>query len=96
MLDKWNKQLIMQKNKTKKVAWFVSNCGASNNRLEIAHELQNYIQVDIYGSCGNMTCPRDIHTKCMEQLRKDYKFKMILDNNIFRQIAKHIKVSSSD
>lgn len=33
-------------NKTKKVAWFVSNCGARNGRLNYAHELQKYIQVN--------------------------------------------------
>lgn len=32
-------------NKTKKVAWFVSNCNARNNRLEYARELQKHIQV---------------------------------------------------
>lgn len=32
-------------NKTKKVAWFVSNCGARNGRLNYAHELQKHIQV---------------------------------------------------
>lgn len=32
-------------NKTKRVAWFVSNCGARNGRLQFAHELQKYIQV---------------------------------------------------
>lgn len=38
-------------NKTKKVAWFVSNCGARNGRLQFAHDLQQFIQVrstDIY------------------------------------------------
>lgn len=32
-------------NKTKKVAWFVSNCRTPNHRLEYAKELANYIQV---------------------------------------------------
>ena len=32
-------------NKTKAVAWFVSNCGARNGRLAYAKELQKYIQV---------------------------------------------------
>lgn len=32
-------------NKTKKVAWFVSNCGARNGRLQYAHELQKHIEV---------------------------------------------------
>ena len=31
-------------NKTKAVAWFVSNCGARNGRLQYAKELQKYIQ----------------------------------------------------
>lgn len=32
-------------NKTKKVAWFVSNCYEENGRLTYARELQKYIQV---------------------------------------------------
>ena len=32
-------------NKTKAVAWFVSNCGARNGRLNYAKELGKYIQV---------------------------------------------------
>lgn len=32
-------------NKTKKVAWFVSNCGARNGRLQYANELAKHIQV---------------------------------------------------
>lgn len=31
--------------KTKKVAWFVSNCGARNGRRQYADELAKYIQV---------------------------------------------------
>ena len=32
-------------NKTKAVAWFVSNCGARNGRLSYAKELSKFIQV---------------------------------------------------
>lgn len=32
-------------NKTKKVAWFVSNCNARNNRLQYANELGKHIEV---------------------------------------------------
>lgn len=35
--------------KETKVAWFVSNCNAANNRLEYAKELSKHIQVDIFG-----------------------------------------------
>ena len=32
-------------NKTKMVAWFVSNCNARNRRLEYARELAKHVQV---------------------------------------------------
>ena len=35
--------------KTRKVAWFVSNCNARNKRIEYARELSKYIEVDIFG-----------------------------------------------
>ena len=38
-------------NKTKAVAWFVSNCGARNGRLTYAKELSKYIQVMSYLNC---------------------------------------------
>lgn len=68
-------------NKTKKVAWFVSNCGARNNRLQYAHELQKYINVDIYGSCGTLKCSRSTADKCFEILDHDYKFYLAFENS---------------
>lgn len=35
--------------KTKKVAWFVSNCNDTNGRMKYVRQLQKHIQVDIYG-----------------------------------------------
>ncbi|GAB1604738.1 glycoprotein 3-alpha-L-fucosyltransferase A-like [Argonauta hians] len=67
--------------KTKKVAWFVSNCGAQNNRQEYAMELSNYIQVDIYGACGTFKCPRNTAEKCFDMLNKDYKFYLAFENS---------------
>ncbi|XP_022913644.1 glycoprotein 3-alpha-L-fucosyltransferase A [Onthophagus taurus] len=67
-------------NKTKKVAWFVSNCGARNGRLEYARELAKYIPVDIYGGCGPLKCPRS-DKKCFELLDKEYKFYLAFENS---------------
>ena len=39
------RNLSKRKKKTKKVAWFVSNCNAKNNRLNYAKRLARYIQV---------------------------------------------------
>lgn len=67
-------------NKTKKVAWFVSNCGARNGRLAYARELAKHISVDIYGTCGSLKCPRS-DKKCFDLLDKDYKFYLAFENS---------------
>ncbi|KAL1512977.1 hypothetical protein ABEB36_002472 [Hypothenemus hampei] len=68
-------------NKTKKVAWFVSNCAARNNRLQYARELGKYIEVDIYGGCGAFKCPRSDDKKCFNILESDYKFYLAFENS---------------
>jgi len=67
-------------NKTKKVAWFVSNCGAKNGRLQYAQELAKYISVDIYGACGNLKCSRS-NAQCFQMLDTDYKFYLAFENS---------------
>lgn len=67
----------MALNKTKKVAWFVSNCSARNKRLQYAQELSKYIQVDIYGACGTFKCSRSNADKCFDILDRDYKFYLV-------------------
>jgi len=68
-------------NKTKQVAWFVSNCGARNGRLQYAQELAQYIGVDIYGACGSLKCPRSSTGSCFDMLDKDYKFYLAFENS---------------
>ena len=79
------KQLPLLKNfaanKTKAVAWFVSNCGARNGRLKYAKELGKHIQVDIYGACGTKTCPRSQANDCFKMLDRDYKFYLAFENS---------------
>ena len=67
-------------NKRKKVAWFVSNCGARNGRLEYARNLSNHIDVDIYGTCGDKKCPR-ASKDCLKMLDTDYKFYLAFENS---------------
>lgn len=67
--------------KKKKVAWFVSNCGARNRRRQYAEELSNHIQVDIYGACGTLKCPRFQSDKCFGMLNTDYKFYLAFENS---------------
>ncbi|XP_068619657.1 glycoprotein 3-alpha-L-fucosyltransferase A [Battus philenor] len=67
-------------NKTKKVAWFVSNCHARNRRLQYARQLSKHISVDIYGACGSRHCPRT-DPNCLEMLNNDYKFYLAFENS---------------
>jgi len=67
--------------KTKDVAWLVSNCRARNNRLEYAHELAKYIDVDIYGKCGSLTCNRTGPESCHNRLVRDYRFFLAFENS---------------
>ncbi|CAI9744233.1 glycoprotein 3-alpha-L-fucosyltransferase A-like [Octopus vulgaris] len=69
------------KGKTKKVAWFTSNCCPTNNRMGYAEELGKYIQVDIYGFCGTKTCTKKDDPICFEMLEKEYKFYLAFENS---------------
>lgn len=72
-------------NKTKQVAMFVSNCDTSNDRLSYAKALSQHIQVDIYGDCGELSCPKSEHDKCLQMLEQDYKFYLAFENSNCRQ-----------
>jgi len=68
--------------KTKKVAMFVSNCFlVSSNRMIYAKTLANHIDVDIFGRCGKYRCSRKNESKCMEMLKRDYKFYLSFENS---------------
>ena len=69
------------KGKDKKVAWFVTNCKDQNGRLAYVKELQKHIDVDIYGACGKLKCPRKNSTFCYETLNKHYKFYLSFENS---------------
>ena len=67
--------------KSRHVAWLVSNCHAKNNRLQYAHELAKYIDVDIYGACGRLQCNRTGPESCHNLLVKKYRFFLAFENS---------------
>lgn len=62
-------------------AWFVSNCASVGGRNEYARLLQNFVQVDVYGRCGNLSCPRSDEGACRKMLNEDYKFYLSFENS---------------
>ncbi|XP_015588972.1 alpha-(1,3)-fucosyltransferase C isoform X1 [Cephus cinctus] len=75
--------LIVQ-NKTKMAAWFVSNCFTSSRRENVVKRLQKYMDIDIYGKCGKLECPREIETECYEKLNDNYFFYLSFENSLCR------------
>ncbi|XP_053987777.1 alpha-(1,3)-fucosyltransferase C-like [Hylaeus volcanicus] len=66
--------------KTKPVAWFVSNCKAKSGREEYVRELSSHISVDIYGDCGQYSCPRSVN--CFKTVAEpDYFFYLSFENS---------------
>ncbi|RUS83991.1 hypothetical protein EGW08_008252, partial [Elysia chlorotica] len=70
------------KAKTKMVAAMVSNCGANSRRDDYIRELSRYVQVDVYGACGNRKCPRGDDAKCFREISATYKFFLAFESSI--------------
>lgn len=72
--------------KQKLAAWFVSNCGAPSNRDKLVSEMKKYMQIDVYGSCGDLKCPLG-NKHCSTMLNEKYKFYFAFENSICRDYA---------
>lgn len=68
-------------------AWFVSNCETRSKREEFADNLsielhKHGLQLDKYGSCGAMNCPRDgWEQECHAAIESDYYFYLAFENS---------------
>lgn len=66
------REVAKSKSRSKPVAWFVSTCHVNSQRELYVQELQKHIRVDVYGTCGNMTCQKSF--ACLEMLSRKYYF----------------------
>ncbi|ELT91207.1 hypothetical protein CAPTEDRAFT_74631, partial [Capitella teleta] len=85
--DTWKPSSIdYAASKRKKVAWFVSHCDTSSRRELYAKALAKYIDIDIFGKCGNdSVCSssgpvKRKPTSCMTNFINDYKFYLSFEN----------------
>ena len=74
------------------VAWMVSHCPSYSKREEYVRQLQQHIQVDVYGKCGTLSCPRngtlDISSReCYEMIENKYKFFLSFENTFCNDYA---------
>ena len=63
------------------VAWFVSSCGSTNNRLTFVKRLRRHVQVDVYGACGFLECDIKNKSLCFQLLSSHYKFYLSFENS---------------
>lgn len=75
------------RSKKKAAAWFVSNCLSKNKRETISNKISKSLakynlKLDIYGWCGNLTCPRDRIDECLNLLTTDYYFYLAFENSM--------------
>ncbi|XP_071820104.1 alpha-(1,3)-fucosyltransferase 7-like [Apostichopus japonicus] len=66
--------------KTRLVAWMASNCGVTSwGRTKFVRDLQKYVQVDTYGACGKLKCPRN--SEACDRILSSHKFYLSLENS---------------
>ena len=66
-------------------AWFSSHCVTEVKREDFVSELKKYIRVDVYGQCGNLTCPNEAiksRRDCEDMLGRDYLFYLSFENSL--------------
>ena len=70
------------KDRPKSVVWVASNCNAPSHRERYVKELAKYIDVDVYGKCGTLSCPKEKWGECMQMFESTYKFYLSFENSI--------------
>ena len=68
----------MFRNKSKKSAWFVTNCG--HDRMNLVKQFMNISEVDIFGTCLGQKCPK--YPQSCTDLNSTYKFYLSFENQL--------------
>lgn len=75
------------RHKSLAAVWFVSNCASSSKRETFAFNLKHELiklgqDLDVYGSCGDLNCPRDgWEQECHATVETDYFFYLAFENS---------------
>lgn len=73
--------MALAEGKRKTAAWFVSHCEVASRRGELVSKIQKYLDVDVYGKCGTLSCPH-YSSHCDEMLNSTYKFYFAFENTL--------------
>jgi len=68
------------------VAWMASHCPTESKREDYVRELRKYIDVDVYGDCGELQCKKTAKShsspECYDMIESTYKFYLSFENSI--------------
>ncbi|KAK2157689.1 hypothetical protein LSH36_186g00005 [Paralvinella palmiformis] len=70
--------------KRRSIAWPVSHCETESKREGYARELAKYIDLDVYGDCGPLKCPKEQNPECWRMFERDYRFVLAFENQACR------------
>uniref|UniRef100_A0A5S6QIE6 Fucosyltransferase n=1 Tax=Trichuris muris TaxID=70415 RepID=A0A5S6QIE6_TRIMR len=73
--------------KPKGAVWMGSFCSSPGKREVYISKLKQYMELDVYGRCGNLKCKKEAtaymkHDPCEQMLRKNYKFYIAFENSV--------------
>ncbi|KAL1416358.1 hypothetical protein MTO96_028081 [Rhipicephalus appendiculatus] len=75
------------KSKKKTAVWAVSNCFTDGRREDFVAELRKYVDVDVYGKCGDHVCPKRRRDACYVEFETTYFYVLALENAICADYA---------
>ncbi|KAL1420688.1 hypothetical protein MTO96_004432 [Rhipicephalus appendiculatus] len=70
------------KSKNKTAVWMVSNCFTDGGREDFVAELRKYVDVDVYGECGDYECPKSRGDACYVDFESTYFYALAFENSI--------------
>lgn len=74
------------KRKSLPIAGYITNCYTRSRRENYINALQKHLnrfnlQIDIYGQCGILECPKEIMERCLKYLENKYYFYLAFENS---------------
>ena len=74
--------MILFSNEKNKIAfWTVSHCKTDNFREKYVESLKQFIDVDVFGECSGVECPRKMKESCFASLGPHYWFYLAFENS---------------
>ena len=79
--SQWKLREDLFDSKNRSVAWIVSNCRTQSKREVLVEMLKKYIDVDVFGSCGDHVCNKT-DDSCFQMIEHNYKFYLSFENSV--------------